>query len=111
MTELQKSGLPDNLVKFVEESTWIFTKTYANTWPHEYIVREREDRYQFIKLVKHIRANGYQGSFYKKKITYYDESSLVYWTMGAPIEETTIINRCRIDQTYEYRLAHNDLPQ
>ena len=50
------------------------------------------------------------GSFYKKKITYYDEDDLVYWTMGAPVEETTIINRCRKEQTYAYRLAHNDLP-
>jgi hypothetical protein len=44
------------------------------------------------------------------KITYYDEDGLVYWTMGAPVEETTIINRCRKEQTYEYRLAHDDLP-
>jgi hypothetical protein len=44
------------------------------------------------------------------KITYYDEDGLVYWTMGAPVEETTIINRCRKEQTYEYRLANDDLP-
>jgi len=48
--------------------------------------------------------------FYKKKITYFDEDGLVYWTMGAPIEETTIINRCTKENTYEYRLKMGTLP-
>lgn len=100
---------PD-LLQFVNNQEWIFAKTYAESWPHEYIVRANVDKELFIDLVEHIRANGYQGYFYKKEITYYDEAGLVYWTMGAPVEETTIVNRCRSDQTYEYRLAHNDLP-
>ena len=103
-------SFPPDLLGFVKNQQWIFAKTYAETWPHEYLVRERVDEEYFMKLVQHIRANGYQGNFYKKEITYYDEDGLVYWTMGAPLEETTIINRCRSDQTYEYRLAHNDLP-
>ena len=98
------------LRQFVSSEKWTFAKTYAKTWPHEYIVRRHVDEQIFVKLVAHIRANGYQGHFYKMEITYYDEDGLVYWTMGAPIEETTIINRCRNEQTYEYRLAHDDLP-
>ena len=101
---------PLDLRQFVTDEKWIFAKTYSSTWPHEYIVRERVDEGLFLKLVEHIRANGYQGSFYKEKITYYDEDGLVYWTMGASVEETTIVNRCRKEQTYEYRLALNDLP-
>ena len=104
-----QSFSPD-LLQFVNNEKWVFAKTYAKTWPHEYIVRESVDKGLFDNLVEHIRANGYQGYFYTMEITYYDEAGLVYWTMGAPVEETTIINRCRSDQTYEYRLAHNDLP-
>lgn len=98
------------LRQFVSNEKWTFAKTYAKTWPHEYIVRGKVDEGLFVKLVEHVKANGYQGHFYKKEITYYDDDGLVYWTMGAPVEETTIINRCRKEQTYEYRLAHNDLP-
>lgn len=105
------NNLTDNLRVFINESSWIFAKTYAKTWPHEYVVRKQVDETQFIELVNHIRINGYQGSFYKKKITYFDEDDLVYWTMGAPIEETIIINRCRSNQTYDYRLVHNTLPE
>ena len=96
---------------FIEKSSWIFAKTYAKTWPHEYIVRDQVDEALFIALVEHIRANGYVGKFYKMDITYFDEDGMVYWTMGDPIETTTIINRCTKEQSYEYRLAHDDLPK
>ena len=98
------------LKNFIKESNWIFAKTYAKTWPHEYIVRDKVDKGLFIKMVEHIRANGYVGKFYKMDITYFDEDGMVYWTMGAPIDDTTIINRCAKEQSYESRLARNDLP-
>jgi len=79
-------------------------------WPHEYIVRERVDNELFEQLVKHIRSNGYEGKFYSKNITYYDEDGMVYWTMGAPLEETIIVNRCSKKNTYESRLRSGTLP-
>ena len=104
------ANLPDTLRNYINELNWVFAKTYAKNWPHEYVVRDKSDENNFVELVKHIRENGYLGKFYTKDITYLDDSNIVYWTMGAPIGETTIINRCRKEQTYEYRLAHNDLP-
>ena len=79
-------------------------------WPHEYIVRKNVDEALFVKLVQHIRECGYQGSFYQKAITYYDEDGLIYWTMGEPINETTIINRCKKKDSYESRLKDGTLP-
>ena len=102
---------PDEIKEFVNNTQWTFAKTYADTWPHHYIVRDRVDEKLFVKTVQHIRRFGYEGRFYKKKITYFDEDELVYWTMGAPIEETTIINRCTKENTYEYRLKMGTLPQ
>jgi hypothetical protein len=101
---------PDDLRTFIERERWTFAKTYATTWPHEYIVRERVDEELFVKLVQHIRAHGYEGQFYAKPITYFDEDGLVYWTMGAPVEETTIVNRCTKEQSYEYRREQGTLP-
>ena len=103
-------NLPSNLKAFICEVDWTFAKTYAKTWPHEYIVRDRVDEALFVLLVRHICEHGYEGRFYKKMITYFTEDSMVYWTMGAPIEETTIVNRCTREQTYEYRLEHGILP-
>jgi hypothetical protein len=105
------TAFPNSLKAFVTEQKWTFAKTYARTWPHEYIVQDRVDEDLFVQLVRHIRAYGYEGNFYTRRITYYDEDGMVYWTMGAPIEETTIVNRCKKEQTYDYRLEHGTLPE
>ena len=97
------------LQDFIKSTHWTYAKTMPK-WPHEYIVRERVDEKHFIDLVTHIRAYGYTGKFYKKEIVYFEEDGLIYWTMGAPIEETTIINRCKKENSYEYRLENNSLP-
>jgi hypothetical protein len=102
--------LPDALRKFIDLSQWTFAKTMPE-WPHEYIVRDRADENLFVQLVRFIRTNGYEGKFYRKSITYFKDNGLVYWTMGAPIIETTIINRCRIVDSYEYRLLNDLLPE
>ena len=102
-------SFPRELREFVDQETWTYAKTMPE-WPHEYIVRERVEEDLFVQLVKHIRTNGYEGTFYHRKITYYDEDGLTYWTMGAPIEETIIINRCKKENTYEVRLAEGRLP-
>lgn len=65
----------------------------------------------FVQLVDHIRANGYLGNFYHRSITYYDDGGLTYWTMGDPIEKTTVINRCPKESTYEVRLKNGTLPK
>lgn len=72
-------------------------------WPHEYLVRERVDRKLFERTVKHIRSNGCEGRFHHTDIRYYEEGGLLYWTMGVPLEETVIINRCRKEESVELR--------
>ena len=100
---------PRELSDFVNRETWTYAKTMPE-WPHECIVRERVDEDLFVQLVQHIRANGYEGHFYRREMTYYDEDGLTYWTMGEPVEETIIINRCKKENTYEVRLADGRLP-
>lgn len=102
--------LSKELRDFVDRETWTYAKTMPE-WPHEYIVRDRVDESLFVRLVEHIRAHGYQAHFYRREITYFDEGGLVYWTMGEPIEETEIINRCRKEDSYEYRRASGTLPR
>jgi len=101
---------PPALRDFVDTSKWIFAKTML-AWPHEYIARKSVDENLFIQLVLHIRTNGYEGRFYSKTLTYFDDAGLVYWTMGAPFEETIIVNRCRKEDSYEFRLQNNMLPE
>ena len=99
----------EELRTFVDQQLWTFAKTMPE-WPHEYIVRDRVDERLFERLVVHIRRYGVEGRFYGKRLIYYEEAGLVYWTMGAPLGETTIVNRCRREDSYESRLAKGALP-
>ncbi len=103
-------NLPKDLSSFINKEKWTYAKTMPK-WPHEYLVREKVDETLFVKLAVFIRENGYEGRFYNKAITYYDYDGRVYWTMGAPMDETTIINRCRKKDSYESRLESGTLPE
>lgn len=108
--ETRESEFPSELRVFVKEKSWRFAKTMRE-WPHEYIVREQVDQELFERLARHVREHGREGRFYDKTLTYFEEAGLVYWTMGAPLQETTIVNRCRSEETYERRLANGTLPE
>jgi len=103
------NALPEDLHNFVLETKWTFAKTMPQ-WPHEYILRHRVDEKIFDRLVRHIRANGHEEAYYTEKYIYFEEDGMLYWTMGEPIEETDIINRCRKESSYENRLKNGMLP-
>jgi len=104
------SPYPTELRAFIEREHWTYAKTMPE-WPHEYLVRDRVDEALFVSIVKHIRAHGFEGRFYKEPITYFAEDGMIYWTMGAPIEETTIINRCKEEESFENRQKNGTLPE
>lgn len=101
--------LPNVLQKFIDSVQWTFAKTMPE-WPHEYIVRDNVEGNLFMLLVQHIRSQGYEAKFYGKTFTYYDYAGMVCWTMGEPLGETTIISRCRNEDSYESRLKNGKLP-
>ena len=97
--------LPKNLQDFIKNETWIFAKTYAETWPHEYIVEENVDKQLFLALTKHIGTFGHKEKFYNSQVTYLNFDKHTYWYME------NIINRCLLKDTYEEREKNNRLPQ
>ena len=54
---------PEDIKEFINNTEWIFAKTYAKTWPHHYILRRKVDEKLFVKMVKHIRCFEYEGWF------------------------------------------------
>ena len=91
------TALSNDIKMFIENTTWVFAKTYAKTWPHEYIVQEKVDNDLFIELAKHIDTHGHEEYFYIKQMTYFDYYGHVYWHME------NIINRCITSETYWIR--------
>ncbi len=101
---MDKKYLSQNLMNFIENSAWTFAKTYAKTWPHEYIVQEKTDNALFLELADHIDKLGYEDFFYETKQIYFEHNGYTYWHME------NIINRCPNKDTYQQRKKDNRLP-
>ena len=92
--------------QFIDRNKWIFAKTYAAFCPHEYVVKDRlsdDEQCVFEQIVAFIRENGFVAIYGRKGPNqYYTVDDYYYWTMGAPIEETTILNRAKLsDYSFE----------
>jgi len=61
---------PEDLEQFIRTAEWTYAKTYAQTWPHEYLVKERVDEGMFLDMIRHIRKHGYKAAFYRREHTY-----------------------------------------
>ncbi|OQX57482.1 MAG: hypothetical protein B5M52_07365 [Helicobacteraceae bacterium 4484_230] len=97
--------MPDHLITFIEDEEWIFAKTYAKTWPHEYLVEEKVDKVLFAELADCIDKFGHKENFYSKQMTYFPFKNHMYWHME------NIINRCLLQDTYEQRKKDGRLPK
>jgi len=97
----------DQLREFVNSFNWTYAKTYAKVCPHEYIVKDKisKDNHElFEKVVRYIRENGFTAKYKGRSGQYYILDDHYYWTMGAPVEETIILNRAKLS---EYKLIDN----
>lgn len=90
------------------EKKWIFAKSMP-TSPHWYTLRkEWGDDNQFNDCVTYMRHNSYVEYFHKKPFQMININGMKYWTMGAAVESTILINRTFKHTTNHYdRIATN----
>lgn len=83
-----------DIKEYIEKVKWQTAKDGS----HQYTVRKWAPELvgTFEKFVMHIRNNGYDGYFFKTKYKYFDMDGFKYWSMGAPLNITIIINRQKI---------------
>lgn len=81
---------------FIDAHDWRYAKSMPQM-PHAYVVREkcRSDD-EFVRAVTFIRKHGYPKKFFRQTYVYFDNAPFTYWTMGAPLNITTILNRALI---------------
>jgi len=87
----------DEIRLFIRNAKWIFAKTYADKFPHEYCLRKNMDEKAFERFVKHIRIFGYVKYFFRKPMVYFDFDGYKYWTMGDTLKNTILVNRAVIE--------------
>ena len=88
---------------FPKGARWQFAYTMRR-FPHWYTLREESDGDAFEAFVVAIREYGYDRPFQGKMYRCLDVDAWTYWTMGAPVEETILINRAR-HTTYHTALS------
>lgn len=80
----------------IRKSFWKFAKTMPHI-PHFYTLREKAELdEEFVFLVEFIRRYGYDEPWGRRIHRYLDLDGWKYWTMGARVESTTVINRARL---------------
>ncbi len=86
----------ERVAESLEGNRYRFAKTMQ--WcPHWYTLREFwRGPLPFEAVVQFIRDHGYQEQFHSKTFTRYNVGDYKYWTMGAPLAETILINRAFI---------------
>lgn len=92
-----KSEERDKLREMVARCEWTFAKTMP--WcPHEYIVRGKcpLSEEEFIYFIDMQRNYGKVERWGKYITPYLYIDDYKYWTMGAPVEETIVMNRAKV---------------
>jgi hypothetical protein len=85
--------------EFISRFRWRFATTYAEFCPHEYIVKTKirtQHWKDFERMVQGIRDYGFDAQYFSKKGKYFIVDEYYYWTMGAPVSETTVLNRAKL---------------
>lgn len=82
----------DKVNELLNSHPFRFAKTMP-TIPHEYTLRKQWNDEEFEEVVLYMRKHGKEEKFYSKAFTYWYANGYKYWTMGAPIEKTILINR------------------
>jgi len=79
---------------------WTFAKTMKDA-PHSYVIRGKDmDEAEFERAVRVIRTFGEPGKFWSKTHIYLTVGDQKWWTMGAPVWKTKVINVADAHQHY-----------
>jgi len=92
----------DFCIAYISSVRWQNAKTYIKA-PHEYTVVhwDYKKKSDFERMVEGIRKFGYQEKFGNQTFTYLNIDGKKYWTMGAPLPETTLINRANCQAPFK----------
>lgn len=93
---------------YIASVKWQFAKTMPSN-PHEYTLKKwkAESAGEFEWFVTEIREYGYQATFNGRRYIYFEVEGRVYWTMGALLADTILINRAVVNRV-PYRGAGRD---
>ena len=98
------------LREMVSRCQWIFAKSMPFA-PHEYIVKDKcplsEEEFEYFVTIQ--RQYGIKERWGKYNTPYLYIDDYKYWTMGAPLAETTVINRAKVKVLGDVLKLHDEI--
>jgi len=92
----------DEVAEAFDAAQWIYAKTMPQ-WPHHYTLKKTwADQAKFEAAVQFIRDFGYREKFGRSWYTRLDINGDKFWSMGAPIADTILVNRASIERVEAY---------
>lgn len=86
------------VARWLGSQEWIFAKTMKDN-PHEYCLRRNAgDEAMFEAVVEHVREFGQPYPWWGTIYLQYVAGSHAYWTMGARVADTALINRKSLER-------------
>jgi hypothetical protein len=84
------------IIEQLTSAEYVFAKTMPRM-PHWYTLKRKwADPKAFEECVEFIRANGQPKKFRGREYIYFVHEEWQFWTMGAAVEETILINRAKL---------------
>jgi len=106
--------MKDRFSALVAERNWTFAKTYADTWPHDYVVCGKSiSPTDFAEVLALLEQLGSFEEFYSSSTRYLRLGGLLYWVTaeGDPHEDpTAVLNRTFEELSYRDRRSSGTLP-
>ena len=81
--EWRWKGMTGKLTELIANAPWREAVTYRNTWPHEYVLSEKDGQQELLEAVceRFRSGEGVHGCFYRMKNTYLFIGGYKYWLM------------------------------
>lgn len=81
--EKRRPPLTSNLTDLIQRATWREAVTYRDTWPHEYVLSEKDSQQELLtEVCNRFRAGeGVSCRFFRMKNTYLFVGDHKYWLM------------------------------
>lgn len=92
----------EKLGRLLERQDWIYAKTMPEN-PHHYTLRKKwQNDDDFVWSVNTLRKLGYKAYYGGRPYIQIDVNEHFYWTMGAPVLRTILINRKSLKGLADY---------
>lgn len=95
---------PNEIQSALESNDWVFAKSMGDN-PHWYTLRDKWNHsIPFSDIVEFVRECGTPRKWFRATFVYWKLGFHEYWSMGAAIDETTLINRAYVGKALSISL-------